>query len=141
MTENQLNKLKGRLLNIQTQLKGASLLLEKGEPLMNSKVHEADKLVAETLKMCETVKTKEITQEQSKKKRKKKENSYSYLVPHRTIIARNEPETYNRLCRNYSEITDKKGNVLERTCLVGMDMCYCSKKCAYATNNVCSLKG
>ena len=37
MTENQLNKLKNRLLNIQTQLNGASIVLEKGEPLINSK--------------------------------------------------------------------------------------------------------
>lgn len=29
MTENQLNKLKNRLLNIQTQLNGASIVLEK----------------------------------------------------------------------------------------------------------------
>lgn len=32
MTENQLNKLKGRLLNVQTQINGASILLSKNEP-------------------------------------------------------------------------------------------------------------
>lgn len=141
MTENQLNKLKNRLMNVQTQLGGASVLLEKGEPFINSKITQANKLVADALKMCDSVKTYAPTQEQMKKKRKKKEKGYSYLVPHEVIIQRNEPPTYNRLCRNYSEVRTKDNKVVERTCLVGMDMCYCSKKCAYATNNVCSLRG
>ena len=141
MTENQLNKLKSRLMNVQTQLGGASVLLEKGEPFINSKITQANKLVADALKMCDSVKTYDPTQEQIKKKRKKKEKGYSYLVPHEVIIQRNEPPTYNRLCRNYSEVRTNDNKVVERTCLVGMDMCYCSKKCAYATNNVCSLRG
>lgn len=141
MTENQLNKIKNRLSNIQTQLLGASVLLSKGEPLINSKVQNANKLVAEALKMCDSVKTMEVTPEQSSKKRKKREQSFSYLTPHEVIIARNEPPTYNRLCRNYSEIRNRRNEVIERTCVIGMDMCYCSKKCAYATNNVCLLKG
>lgn len=141
MTENQLNKLKNRLMNVQTQLGGASVLLEKGEPFINSKITQANKLVADALKMCDSVKTYDPTQEQMKKKRKKKERGYSYLVPHEVIIQRNEAPTYNRLCRNYSEVRTKDNKVVERTCLVGMDMCYCSKKCAYATNNVCSLRG
>lgn len=140
MTENQLNKLKNRLLNIQTQLGGASIQLSKGEPLINSKIQQANKLVAEAFKMCETIKTQEIQPEVSKKKWKKKQESFSYLVPHEVIIQRNEAPTYNILCRNYSEIRTRDNKVLERTCVVGMDMCYCSKKCAYATNNVCSLK-
>lgn len=141
MTENQLNKLKGRLLNVQTQLNGASLLLAKGEPLINSKVQDAIKLVADIFQECDKIKTHEIEPQVSKKKWKKKQESYSYLVPHEVIIARNEVPTYNRLCRNYSEIRTKDNKVLERTCIVGMDMCYCSKKCAYATNNVCSIRG
>lgn len=141
MTENQLTKLKNRLLNIQTQLLGASMLLEKGEPLMNSKVQNANKLVKEVFEMCDTVKTKEIPETVSQKKRKKKESGYSYLVPHEVIIARNEPPTYNRLCRNYSELRNRNNEVMERTCMIGMDMCYCSKNCAYATNNVCSNRG
>lgn len=141
MTENQLTKLKNRLLNIQTQLLGASMLLEKGEPLMNSKVQNANKLVKEVFEMCDTVKTKEIPDSVSQKKRKKKEKSFSYLVPHEVIIQRNEPPTYNRLCRNYSELRNRSNEVIERTCMVGMDMCYCSKNCAYATNNVCSNRG
>ena len=140
MTENQLNKLKSRLLNIQTQLGGASVLLEKGEPLMNSKIQDANKLVSEVFEMCKTVKTHEVTEAVSQKKRKKKEQSFSYLVPHEVIIQRNEPATYNLRCRNYSEIRNRDNKVIERTCVVGMDMCYCSKNCAYATNNVCSLK-
>ena len=141
MTENQLTKLKNRLLNIQTQLMGASIQLSRGEPLINSKIEQANKLVAEAFKMCDTIKTHEVSQTEQNKKRKKKEQSFSYLVPHEVIIQRNEPPTYNRLCRNYSEIRNRKNEVIERTCIVGMDMCYCSKKCAYATNNVCSLKG
>ena len=140
MTENQLNKLKGRLLNVQTQLNGASILLSKGEPLINSKIQDANKLVAEAFKMCDTIKTMEVSEAESNKKRKKKEKSFSYLVPHEVIIQRNEPPTYNRLCRNYSEIRNRRNEVIERTCVIGMDMCYCSKRCAYATNNVCSLK-
>lgn len=141
MTENQLNKLKNRLLNIQTQLNGASIVLEKGEPLINSKITQANKLVAEAFEMCKSVKTYEPTPTETKKKKKHKDQAYSYLTPHNVIIQRNEPPTYNRLCRNYSEVRTRDNNVIERTCMVGMDMCYCSKKCAYATNNVCSLRG
>ena len=136
MTENQLNKLKGRLLNIQTQLVGASAVLGKSEPILNSKIQDANKLIADVLKGCDSIKT--FDPEQTSKKRKKE---YSYLVPHEVIIQRNEPPTYNLLCRNYSEIRNRENKVLERTCVIGMDMCYCSKKCAYATNNVCSLRG
>lgn len=141
MTENQLNKLKNRLLNIQTQLNGASIVLEKGEPLINSKITQANKLVADAFEMLKHVKTYEPTPQQQQKKRRHKEQAYSYLTPHNVIISRNEPPTYNRLCRNYSEIRDRNSVVIERTCMVGMDMCYCSKKCAYASNNVCSLRG
>ena len=141
MTENQLNKLKNRLLNIQTQLNGASIVLEKGEPLINSKITQANKLVADAFEMLKHVKTYEPTPQQQQKKRRHKEQAYSYLTPHNVIISRNEPLTYNRLCRHYSEIRDRNSVVIERTCIVGMDMCYCSKKCAYATNNVCSLRG
>lgn len=141
MTENQLNKLKNRLLNIQTQLGGASVLLEKGEPLINSKIQQANKLVVEAFKMCEKIKTYEVSQKESNRKRDKKEKSYSYLTPHVEIVHHSGPPTYNMLCRNYSEIRNRKNEVIERTCVVGMDMCYCSKKCAYATNNVCSLRG
>lgn len=138
MTENKLNKLKNRLLNIQTQLIGATLLLAKTEPQITSKLQDANKLVSDAFKMCDSIKTVEEPQPEPKKKKKQK--NYSYLVPHEVIISRNEPPTYNRLCRNYSEIRNRKNEVIERTCVVGMDMCYCSKKCAYATNNVCSTK-
>ena len=141
MTENQLNKLRGRLLNIQTQLNGASLLLEKGEPMINSKVMDALKIVKDVYGMCDTIRTEEQTKAEQQKKRKRKEQSYSDLVPHQVIIQREEAPTYNRLCRNYCETRNRKNEVIERTCIVGMDMCYCSKRCAYATNNVCSLRG
>lgn len=139
MTEKQLDKLKNRLLNIQNQLSGASLILEKGEPFINSKVTQANKLVQEAFDMCKSVKTHEIPDTPPKKK-KNKESSFSYMVPREVIIQRNEPATYNRLCRHYSEIRNRKNEVIERTCIIGMDLCYCSKKCAYATNNVCSNK-
>ena len=116
-------------------------MLEKGEPLINSKIQNANKLVMEAFEMCKSIKTKEIPVQVSQKKRKKREESFSYLTPHEVIIQRNEPPTYNLLCRNYSEIRNRKNEVIERTCVIGMDMCYCSKKCAYATNNVCSLRG
>lgn len=141
MTENQVNKLKNRLLNIQVQLIGASGLLAKNEPLLNSKIQDANKLVADVLKECDKIKTCEASPEVAKKKKKRKEQSFSDLVPHEVIIQRNEPATYNRLCRNYSEIRTATNKVLERTCVIGMDLCYCSKNCAYATNNVCSLRG
>ena len=50
-------------------------------------------------------------------------------------------ETYNLMCRNYTEVRNKSGKIIERGCIVGMDMTFCSKNCAYATNNVCSLRG
>ena len=135
MTENQLTKLKGRLLNIQTQINGASILLSKNEPEINSMMQEANKIISDVMIKCESIKTKEI-EEQPKKKRKKE-----YYPQATVIIARNEPPTYNRMCRNYSELRNRKNEVIERTCVIGMDMCYCSKRCAYATNNVCSLRG
>ena len=49
-------------------------------------------------------------------------------------------ETYNLVCRNYTEVRNKSGKIIERGCIVGMDMTFCSKNCAYATNNVCTLK-
>ena len=137
MTENQLNKLKGRLLNIQTQINGACILLSKKEPQLNSKMQEANKIIADALIACESIKTEEVEPVQPKKKHK----AYTQEVVREVIIARKEPATYNRLCRNYSEIRTRDNKVLERTYMVGMDMCYCSKKCAYATNNVCSLRG
>lgn len=140
MTENQLNKLKARLMNIQTQLVGAELLLQKNNPLINSKVQDALKIVKDVYGMCDTIKPEE-EHPAAKKKRLDREKRFSYLTPHVEIVHRNEAPTYNRLCRNYSEIRNAKNEVLERTCVVGMDMCYCSKKCAYATNNVCSLRG
>lgn len=140
MTENQLNKLKARLMNIQTQLVGAELLLQKNNPLINSKVQDALKIVKDVYGMCDTIKPEE-EHPAAKKKRLDREKRFSDLTPHVEIVHRNEAPTYNRLCRNYSEIRDGKNNVLERTCVVGMDMCYCSKKCAYATNNVCSSRG
>ena len=135
MTENQLTKLKGRLLNIQTQINGASILLSKNEPEINSMMQEANKIISDVMIKCESIKTKEV-EEQPKKKRKKE-----YYPQATVIIARNEPPTYNRMCRNYSELRNRKNEVIERTCVIGMDMCYCSKRCAYATNNVCSLRG
>ena len=139
MTENQLNKLKARLMNIQTQLVGAGGVL-KDEPFINSKLQEANKQITQAMRMCDSIKTQEVPQPVSKKY-KRREQSFSDLVPHEVIIQRNEPATYNRLCRNYSEIRTATNKVLERTCIIGMDLCYCSKNCAYATNNVCSLRG
>ena len=128
-------------MNIQTQLGGASILLSKNDPFINSKIQDANKLVAEALKMCDAIKTHEDPPAAQKKKRKHREDAYSYLTPHEVVIQRNEPATYNRLCRHYSELRSRDNKVIERTCVIGMDLCYCSKKCAYATNNVCSLKG
>ncbi len=140
MTENQLNKLKGRLLNVQTQLAGAGVLLAKNDPLINSKVQDALKIVKDVYGMCDTIKPEE-EHPAAKKKRLDKAKGFSYLTPHVEIVHRKEAPTYNRLCQNYSEIRNRKNEVIERTCVVGMDMCYSSKKCAYATNNVCSLRG
>lgn len=139
MTENQLNKLRNRLLNIQTQLNGASIVLQKEQPLINYKVQDAVKIVSDVYKMLDTIKTCENPPGEvyRKKKLKEKQKSFSDLTPHEVIISRSEPPTYNKLCRHYSHIETKGGHI-ERTCEVGMDLCYCSMKCAYATNNVCS---
>lgn len=139
---NQLTKFKNRLLNIQTQLQGGSLALGKSttEQQINTKLLQATKLVKDALEMSDGIETKEVTKAEQKKIRKKIESRYSDLTPHNVIIQRVEPPTYNLRCRNYGEVRYKDGRI-ERTCVVGMDMCYCSKNCAYATNNVCSLKG
>lgn len=136
MTENQLAKLKRRLINVQSQLAGAETLLSRGEPFINSKLQEANKLVGAALEMCEKIKPCDNPPGEKFRKQKLKDKYYSEV--REVIIARNEPPTYNLVCRNYSETRNRKNEVIERTCLIGMDLCYCSKKCAYATNNVCS---
>lgn len=143
MNQNQLTKFKGRLLNMLTQLGGASLTLGKSttEQQINTKILQATKLVRDALDMSDGIETREVTKAEQKRIRKKIEGRYSDLTPHTVIIQRQGTPTYNIRCRNYGEYRDKDGKVIERTCTVGMDMCYCSKNCAYATNNVCSLKG
>lgn len=143
MNENQLIKFKNRLLNIQTQLQGGILGLGKAttEEQIKTKLLTATKLVKEAFEMSDGIETREVTKAEQKKIRKKIESRYSDLTPHVEIIRREGTPTYNIQCRNYGEYRDRNGKVIERTCTVGMDMCYCSKNCAYATNNVCSLKG
>lgn len=139
MTQNQLVKLKNRILNITTQLQGANLVLNRSttEQQIAWKVDNAIKLMRECYELLDSVTTYEPTKEQQQKARKKKESSP--LIPvHTVIIQRQEEPTYNKRCRHYEE-TMENGNV-EHTCEVGMDMCYCSVRCAYATNNVCSTK-
>ena len=142
MNENQLVKFKNRLLNIQTQLQGGTLALGKDtkEEQIKSKLLYATQLVKEAFEMTDEIRTKEISKAESQRIRQRKESKYSDLTPHNVIIRSEEAPTYNLRCRNYGEIRYKDGRI-ERTCVVGMDMCYCSKNCAYATNNVGSLKG
>ncbi len=143
MNENQLVKFKNRLLNIQTQLQGGCLACGKDtkEEQIKSKLLYATQLVREAFEMTDEIKTREVPKAEQKAARKRNEARYSDLTPHVEIVQRHEPPTYNIRCRNYGEYRDRNGKVIERTCTVGMDMCYCSKNCAYATNNVCSLKG
>lgn len=143
MNENQLVKFKNRLLNIQTQLQGGCLACGKDtkEEQIKSKLLYATQLVREAFEMTDEIRTREVPKAEQKKARKKIESRYSDLTPHVEIIRREGTPTYNIQCRNYGEYRDRNGKVIERTCTVGMDMCYCSKNCAYATNNVCSLKG
>lgn len=142
MNENQHTKFKNRLLNIQTQIQSGSNLLGKAtiEEQIKTKLLQASKLIRNAYDMTDGIVTREVPKAESQKIRQKKESKYTALVPHEVIVDRHEEPTYNLKCRNYGEIRYKDGKV-ERTCIVGMDMCYCSVKCAYATNNVCSLKG
>lgn len=142
MNENQHTKFKNRLLNIQTQIQSGANLLGKAtiEEQIKTKLLQASKLIRDAYDMTDGIVTREVPKAESQKIRQKKESKYTALVPHEVIVDRHEEPTYNIKCRNYGEIRYKDGKV-ERTCIVGMDMCYCSVKCAYATNNVCSLKG
>lgn len=142
MTENQLIKLKNRLLNIQTQLQGGTLVLGRSttEQDIRARLETAIKKVKECYDLTDGIETHEPTKAENQRAKKRKEGKYTDLVPHEVIIQRHEEPTYNLRCRNYGEVRYQNGKV-ERTCVVGMDMCYCSKNCAYATNNVCSLKG
>lgn len=142
MNENQHTKFKNRLLNIQTQIQSGANLLGKAtiEEQIKTKLLQASKLIRDAYDMTDGIVTREVPKAESQKIRQKKDSKYTALVPHEVIIDRHEEPTYNLKCRNYGEIRYKDGKV-ERTCTVGMDMCYCSVKCAYATNNVCSLKG
>lgn len=142
MNENQLVKFKNRLLNIQTQLQGGCLACGKDtkEEQIKSKLLYATQLVREAFEMTDEIRVREVPKAEQNKARKKKQGTYTDLTPHREIIRSVSNPTYNIRCRNYGEYRDLNGKVIERTCVVGMDMCYCSKNCAYATNNVCSLK-
>lgn len=142
MNQNQLIKFKNRLLNIQTQVQGGILALGRSttEQVIHAKLDTALKMLKECYDLTDGIETKEITKAESKKWKEKRESRYSDLTPHNVIIQRQEAQTYNLRCKNYGEVRYQNGKV-ERTCVVGMDMCYCSKNCAYATNNVCSLKG
>ena len=142
MNENQHTKFKNRLLNIQTQIQSGANLLGKAtiEEQIKTKLLQASKLIRDAYDMTDGIVTREVPKAESQKIRAKKESKYTDLIPHEAIVDRHEEPTYNLKCRNYGEIRYKDGKV-ERTCIVGMDMCYCSVKCAYATNNVCSLKG
>lgn len=91
--------------------------------------------------LTDGIETHEPTKAENQRAKKRKEDRYTDLTPHTVIIHREGTPTYNIQCHNYGEYRDRNNKVIERTCTVGMDMCYCSKKCAYATNNVCSLKG
>ena len=143
MNQNQLTKLKGRFLNMLTQLGGAPLALGNTteEQQVKTKVLQATALVKEALDMCDKIQTREVTQAEQKKAWKKKQIP-DYPATE-VVVIRHDPTvkpTYNLLCHNYTEVRAASGKVLERGCIVGMDMDYCSKNCAYATNNVCSLK-
>ena len=142
MTENQLIKLKNRLLNIQTQLQGGTLVLGRSttEQDIRARLETAIKKVKECYDLTDGIETHEPTKAENKRAKERRESKYSDLTPHTVIIQRHEEPTYNLRCRNCGEVRYQNGKV-ERTCVVGMDMCYCSKNCAYATNNVCSLKG
>lgn len=142
MNENQHTKFKNRLLNIQTQIQSGANILGKAtiEEQIKTKLLQASKLIRDAYDMTDGIVTREVPKAESQKIRQKKESKYTALVPHEGIVDQHEEPTYNLKCRNYGEIRYKDGKV-ERTCIVGMDMCYCSVKCAYATNNVCSLKG
>ena len=142
MNENQLTKFKNRILNIQTQIQSGINLLGRSTPeqLVSAKLSTALKIIRETYDLTDGIETHELTKAENQRLKQRKESKYSDLTPHNVIIRREEAPTYNLRCRNYGEIRYKDGRI-ERTCVVGMDMCYCSKNCAYATNNVCSLKG
>lgn len=142
MNANQLIKFKNRLLNIQTQVQGGILALGRSttEQVIHAKLDTALKMLKECYDLTDGIETHETTKAENDRARKRKESRYSDLTPHNVIIQRQEAPTYNLRCKNYGEVRYQNGKV-ERTCVVGMDMCYCSKNCAYATNNVCSLKG
>lgn len=143
MTESQLIKLKNRLLNVQTQLQGGTLVLggSTTEQNIKARLETAIKKVKECYELTDGIETHEPTKAENQRAKKRKEGKYSDLVAHTVIIHREGTPTYNIQCCNYGEYRDRNNKVIERTCTVGMDMCYCSKNCAYATNNVCSLKG
>ena len=138
MNENQLKKFKGHLLNICTQIENASLKLsnEPIEQQTNHRLRLALQQIKMSYELAQEIKAIEPPQIKPKKKQK------YYPMPEVVVIQKESaPRTYNLRCRNYGEIIDKDGKVIERTCVIGMDLDFCSKNCAYATNNVCTLKG
>ena len=141
MNENQLRKFKGQLLNIQIQIESAALKLNH-DPIEMQTMHKlklASHELREAIAFAEDIKAVEDSKPQPKKKKKKAGGKTEPAV----IVITKDPTVgvnYNIRCRNYSEVRNSEGKVIERGCTVGMDMDFCSKKCAYATNNVCPLK-
>lgn len=115
------------------------------EPLVGESREDARKrrksMYEHAIKECENLLGEVYSKYAKVKPKKHKIPDYPMTE---TVIIRRDPTvkpTYNLLCRNYTEVRSSSGKVIERGCIVGMDMDYCSKNCAYATNNVCSLRG
>ena len=137
MVDTQLRKFKGSLLNIQIQLKSAALKLsnDPDEQQVMHRLKLAEYQIRQAIEASEKIKA--TTPIPPKPKKKIKYVDTEVIVVHKEPV----PETYNLMCKNYTEVRSNSGKVLERGCIVGMDMTFCSKNCAYATNNVCTLKG
>lgn len=136
MNDSQLRKFKGSLVNINSQIQSACLKLtnDPDEQQTMHRLRLAAHQIDEALKQAENIKAREVEQRKPKKKK-------VYPTPEIVVVRDPLPRTFNMRCRNYTEVRDKTGNTIERGCIVGMDMDFCSKNCAYATNNVCTLKG
>lgn len=76
MTENQLIKLKNRLLNIQTQLQGGTLVLGRSttEQDIRARLETAIKKVKECYDLTDGIETHEPTKAENQRAKKRKED-------------------------------------------------------------------
>ena len=129
MITSKLKKIQNTMLNVQNQLDVAINKLngDHDEQRLAHMLSETRKVLTSAIEESKNFKTTEPVQAPSKKKlaaiaKEKRMREYRYGLPLPDTFR--EDEGQNTKCRHYC------GDY----CSIGMDMTFCSKRCAYCTN-------